>query len=166
MDSVCGNMFFYFPLVKEKFSIPLDTLLKVTDETGTEVDQDVFADLTTSKDICFVIEDECDCKCFPVVWEVFKNYFNGIYRDYILNKTFTVFTASFSNLSSPSLTDTMSMSSSSKESDSDGFNPFKRIRREEALQDSAAKDVRHTLSPPPPLIHQNVVLFTVITVAI
>ncbi|KAG9260186.1 hypothetical protein AMEX_G16206 [Astyanax mexicanus] len=95
--------------VKEKFSIPLDTLLKVTDETGTEVDQDVFADLTTSKDICFIIENECD--------------------------------SSYSNLSSPSLTDTISMSSSSKESDSDGFNPFKRIRREEALQDSAAKDL-------------------------
>ncbi|KAI4885544.1 hypothetical protein NFI96_007003 [Prochilodus magdalenae] len=96
--------------VTEKFSIPLDALLKVTDETGTEVDQNVFADLTVSKDICFVIHDD-------------SNY-------------------SATKPSSPSLTDTMSLTSSSKDSDSDVFYPVKRIRREEEmLQSSAAKDL-------------------------
>ncbi|XP_072554152.1 uncharacterized protein [Paramormyrops kingsleyae] len=46
--------------VKVKFTIPSNKVVKVTDDTGTEVDEDVFADLLTSKDICFVILDDSD----------------------------------------------------------------------------------------------------------
>ncbi|KAJ8355211.1 hypothetical protein AAFF_G00085980, partial [Aldrovandia affinis] len=44
--------------VKEKFSIPVDNILTVEDETGTEVDNDMFPDLLTTNGICFVIKNE------------------------------------------------------------------------------------------------------------
>ncbi|KAJ8369787.1 hypothetical protein SKAU_G00098150 [Synaphobranchus kaupii] len=44
--------------VKDKFSIPEDNILSVEDETGTEVDNDVFPDLLTTNGICFVIKNE------------------------------------------------------------------------------------------------------------
>lgn len=40
--------------VQEKFLIPEDTILKVTDDHGVEVDEDVFPELA-AKEICFVI---------------------------------------------------------------------------------------------------------------
>ncbi|KAK1883957.1 RuBisCO large subunit-binding protein subunit alpha chloroplastic [Dissostichus eleginoides] len=44
--------------VKERFSIPVDNILSVEDETGTEVDDYAFPDLLTTSGICFVIKDE------------------------------------------------------------------------------------------------------------
>ncbi|KAI9542231.1 hypothetical protein NQZ68_022285 [Dissostichus eleginoides] len=44
--------------VKERFSIPVNNILSVEDETGTEVDDYAFPDLLTTSGICFVIKDE------------------------------------------------------------------------------------------------------------
>ncbi|KAK1877774.1 UPF0648 protein C3H5.09c [Dissostichus eleginoides] len=44
--------------VKERFSIPVDNILSVEDETGTKVDDYAFPDLLTTSGICFVIKDE------------------------------------------------------------------------------------------------------------
>ncbi|KAI9532159.1 hypothetical protein NQZ68_034364 [Dissostichus eleginoides] len=44
--------------MKERFSIPVDNILSVEDETGTEVDDYAFPDLLTTSGICFVIKDE------------------------------------------------------------------------------------------------------------
>nr|XP_033957513.1 uncharacterized protein LOC117460296 isoform X1 [Pseudochaenichthys georgianus]XP_033957514.1 uncharacterized protein LOC117460296 isoform X1 [Pseudochaenichthys georgianus] len=44
--------------VKERFSIHVDSILSVEDETGTEVDDYAFPDLLTTSGICFVIKDE------------------------------------------------------------------------------------------------------------
>ena len=45
-------------LVKDKFAIPEGNVFSVEDETGTEVDKDVFPDLLTTTEICFVIKDQ------------------------------------------------------------------------------------------------------------
>lgn len=47
----------YFPsfAVKEKFSLPQDLVITVTDETGTEVDEDVFPDLMSTSGLLLVI---------------------------------------------------------------------------------------------------------------
>lgn len=44
------------PLLGEKFSIPVDKIAEEGD-SDTEVDEAVFADLSTSEGICFVIKD-------------------------------------------------------------------------------------------------------------
>lgn len=41
--------------VKEKFSLPQDLVITVTDETGTEVDEDVFPDLMSTSGLLLVI---------------------------------------------------------------------------------------------------------------
>ena len=41
--------------MQQKFLIPENTMLKVTDEQGIEVDEDVFPEVATVQDICFVI---------------------------------------------------------------------------------------------------------------
>lgn len=43
--------------MKEKFSIPEDLAVTVTDDTGTEVDKDVFPDLMTISGLVFVINE-------------------------------------------------------------------------------------------------------------
>ncbi|KAL1248825.1 hypothetical protein QQF64_022143 [Cirrhinus molitorella] len=43
--------------VKEKFSIPDNLAVTVTDETGTEVDKDVFPDVVTTSGLVFVINE-------------------------------------------------------------------------------------------------------------
>jgi len=43
--------------VKEKFSIQEDLAVTVTDDTGTEVDKDVFPDLMTTSGLVFVIHE-------------------------------------------------------------------------------------------------------------
>ena len=43
-----------YALVQQKFLIPEDTVLQVTDEQGIEVDEDVFPELAR-KDVCLVI---------------------------------------------------------------------------------------------------------------
>lgn len=49
--------------MKVKFTIPSDKMVKVRDDTGTEVDQDVFPDLVTLKHICFGILDAAAGRC-------------------------------------------------------------------------------------------------------
>ncbi|KAI4809751.1 hypothetical protein KUCAC02_018616 [Chaenocephalus aceratus] len=46
--------------MKERFSIHVDSILSVEDETGTEVDDYAFPDLLTTSGICFVIKDETE----------------------------------------------------------------------------------------------------------
>ncbi|KAF5880260.1 uncharacterized protein DAT39_023238, partial [Clarias magur] len=46
---------------REKFSIPVSKIT-VEDDSGTEVDNEVFADLSTMEGICFVIDDSHDDK--------------------------------------------------------------------------------------------------------
>ncbi|KAK1893492.1 E3 ubiquitin-protein ligase HERC2 [Dissostichus eleginoides] len=46
--------------VQQKFLIPENTMLKVTDEQGIEVDEDVFPEVATVQDICFVIYTDYD----------------------------------------------------------------------------------------------------------
>lgn len=98
--------------VKEKFSIPEDVAVTVTDETGTEVDKDVFPDLATTSGLIFVINDEMrgDGPSTP--------------------------------RSSVSLdTDTVSVTSKSSE-DSDWFSPKRfRQDEDEASQSSQARDL-------------------------
>ncbi|KAF6719857.1 hypothetical protein FQA47_000177, partial [Oryzias melastigma] len=45
----------FLSAVQEKFLIPETTTLKVTDDQGVEVDEDVFSEVATSKEICFLI---------------------------------------------------------------------------------------------------------------
>lgn len=45
--------------MREKFSIHVDKIT-VEDDSGTEVDEAVFAELCTMEGICFVIKDSCD----------------------------------------------------------------------------------------------------------
>ncbi|KAF5888162.1 uncharacterized protein DAT39_022001, partial [Clarias magur] len=47
--------------VREKFSIPVSKIT-VEDDSGPEVDNEVFADLSTMDGICFVINDSHDDK--------------------------------------------------------------------------------------------------------
>lgn len=50
--------------VKQKFSIPSDSEIHVLDDTGTEVDEDVFCDVLDVKpDTVFMVKDIIDCKC-------------------------------------------------------------------------------------------------------
>lgn len=51
---------YLFFVVKEKFSIPEDLAVTVTDETGTEVDKDVFPDVVTTSGLIFVINELID----------------------------------------------------------------------------------------------------------
>ncbi|XP_035259267.1 uncharacterized protein LOC118219872 isoform X2 [Anguilla anguilla] len=44
--------------VKRKFSVPEDKVVRVTDDLGTEVDEDVFPELATVEDMCFVIHTD------------------------------------------------------------------------------------------------------------
>lgn len=44
--------------MKDKFAIPEGNVFSAEDETGTEVDKDVFPDLLTTTGICFVIKDQ------------------------------------------------------------------------------------------------------------
>ncbi|XP_064180778.1 uncharacterized protein LOC135249261 isoform X3 [Anguilla rostrata] len=44
--------------VKQKFSVPEDKVVRVTDDLGTEVDEDVFPELATVEDMCFVIHTD------------------------------------------------------------------------------------------------------------
>ena len=43
--------------MKENFSIPEGLAVTVTDETGTEVDKDVFPDVETTSGLIFVINE-------------------------------------------------------------------------------------------------------------
>lgn len=45
--------------MREKFSIPVHTIT-VEDDSGTEVDETVFAELSTAEGICLVIKDSHD----------------------------------------------------------------------------------------------------------
>ncbi|KAF6731778.1 hypothetical protein FQA47_020770, partial [Oryzias melastigma] len=89
----------FLSAVQEKFLIPETTTLKVTDDQGVEVDEDVFSEVATSKEICFLI-----------------------YTPNVL----TVPEQECGRPSSPSLTDTLSLSSclSSDTSDSGGNQPM------------------------------------------
>ncbi|KAF6732836.1 hypothetical protein FQA47_005393, partial [Oryzias melastigma] len=89
----------FLSAVQEKFLIPETTTLKVTDDQGVEVDEDVFSEVATSNEICFLI-----------------------YTPNVL----TVPEQECGRPSSPSLTDTLSLSSclSSDTSDSGGNQPM------------------------------------------
>lgn len=52
LEEVCFSDF--LSAVQEKFLIPEDTILRVTDDRGVEVDEDVFPELA-AKEVCFVI---------------------------------------------------------------------------------------------------------------
>ena len=41
--------------MQQKFLIPENTVIKATDEHGIEVDEDVFPELATVQEVCFVI---------------------------------------------------------------------------------------------------------------
>lgn len=45
-------------VVQQKFLIPENTTLKVTDDQGIEVDEDVFSELATTKEMCFIIHND------------------------------------------------------------------------------------------------------------
>lgn len=45
--------------MREKFSIPVDKIT-VKDDSGTEMDEALFADLSAVSEICFVIKDNHD----------------------------------------------------------------------------------------------------------
>ncbi|XP_073795644.1 uncharacterized protein sb:cb449 isoform X3 [Danio rerio] len=102
--------------VKEKFSLPQDLVITVTDETGTEVDEDVFPDLMSTSGLLLVIN--------------------------ALNDSVLTLTGPSTPQSSASFdTDTLSLTSKSSE-DSDWFSP-KRFRKDEdeASQNSQARDL-------------------------
>ncbi|KAI7793219.1 hypothetical protein IRJ41_008801 [Triplophysa rosa] len=98
--------------VRETFSIPVNKIT-VEDDSGTEVDETVFAELSTVNGICFVLKDGHD-------------------NDSGASQS----TPSLSSCSGSSL------SVSSGSSDNDVSRQSKRMRRdEEALQSSVAKDL-------------------------
>ncbi|XP_034740124.1 uncharacterized protein LOC117952118 [Etheostoma cragini] len=85
----------FISAVQQKFLIPESTPLKVTNEQGIEVDEDVFPELATAKEVCFVIYTDNDAAVLQQESE---------------------------GPSSPSLTDTLSISSSLSSNTSDaGF---------------------------------------------
>lgn len=58
--------------MREKFSIPVK--VSVEDDSGTEVDETVFAELSTVEGICFVIKDCQDDGIILLIY--FPYYFN------------------------------------------------------------------------------------------
>lgn len=58
ISEACFDLF--LAEVKEKFSIPDDLAITVTDETGTEVDKDVFPDLMSTSGLVLVINELTD----------------------------------------------------------------------------------------------------------
>ncbi|XP_041644674.1 uncharacterized protein LOC121510612 [Cheilinus undulatus] len=105
---MCERSIYCFVPVHEKFLIPEDRKLKVTDDQGTEVDEDVFPELATVKDICFIICIDDDL--LPA--DLSKKMADTV----DLGKYITLTTCDFTLLwqgeasSSPSLTDTLSIS--------------------------------------------------------
>ncbi|XP_048011227.1 uncharacterized protein LOC125244888 [Megalobrama amblycephala] len=111
------NFHFVFP-VKQKFDISTDHKVYLADETGTEVDEDVFADIIEQKaDTLWMVVDAVAVADSPA------------YTSY----------ASSNETDSPSL-HSVASSSDTQPSDSDGpFFPPKRARSDDHLQE--AKEV-------------------------
>ncbi|TDH05613.1 hypothetical protein EPR50_G00124220 [Perca flavescens] len=111
----------FISAVQQKFLIPESTPLKVTDEQGIEVDEDVFPELATAKEICFVIYSENE---IPLL-ESFTNTTNCADLTEFVTLTpcdVPVLQQEREGPSSPSLTDTLSISSSLSSDTSDaGF---------------------------------------------
>ena len=61
--------------MQQKFLIPEDTVLQVTDDQGIEVDEDVFPELAR-KDVCFAISIK-DGKMIVHLWVFFYVYVWG-----------------------------------------------------------------------------------------
>ncbi|RVE58916.1 hypothetical protein OJAV_G00199160 [Oryzias javanicus] len=106
--------------VQEKFLIPETTTLKVTDDQGVEVDEDVFPEVATSKEICFLIYTPNE----PSAEESSQAFGCSDQSEYVTLKpcVLTEPQQECERPSSPSLTDTLSLSSclSSDTSDSGG----------------------------------------------
>ncbi|XP_077054748.1 uncharacterized protein LOC143740866 isoform X2 [Siphateles boraxobius] len=119
LEEVCFTDF--LSAVQQKFLIPENTELKVTDDQGIEVDEDVFPELATTKEMCFFIHTDDELP-FP---EKSKNStdFSDLTEfgatsnltEYVTLTTcdMTVLQQAVEGYSSPSLTDTLSVSSSS-----------------------------------------------------
>nr|XP_021328873.1 uncharacterized protein LOC110439036 [Danio rerio] len=113
--------------VQQKFLIPEDTTLKVTDDHGIEVDEDVFPELVTNKEMCFIIHTDDELP-FAETSKGSTDFSDLTEFGASSNQTeyVTVTTCDLTVLqqgvvevpSSPSLTDTLSVSSSLSSSDS------------------------------------------------
>ncbi|XP_039509572.1 uncharacterized protein LOC120464265, partial [Pimephales promelas] len=119
LDEVCFT--YFLSAVQQKFLIPENKELKVTDDQGIEVDEDAFPDLATTKEMCFFIHTNDEIP-FP---EKSKNStdlsdlteFGAISNltEYVTLTTcdMTVLQQAVEGYSSPSPSDTLSISSSS-----------------------------------------------------
>nr|XP_001334318.4 uncharacterized protein LOC794378 [Danio rerio] len=113
--------------VQQKFLIAEDTTLKVTDDHGIEVDEDVFPELATNKEMCFIIHTDDELP-FAETSKGSTDFSDLTEFGASSNQTeyVTVTTCDLTVLqqgvvevpSSPSLTDTLSVSSSLSSSDS------------------------------------------------
>ncbi|XP_056305637.1 uncharacterized protein LOC130217549 [Danio aesculapii] len=125
LEEVCFLDF--LSAVQQKFLIPEDTTLKVTDDHGVEVDEDVFPELATNKEMCFIIHTD-DELLFAETSKGSTDFSDLTEFGASSNHTeyVTVTTCDLTVLqqgvvqvpSSPSLTDTLSVSSSLSSSDS------------------------------------------------
>ncbi|XP_076737765.1 uncharacterized protein LOC112431673 [Maylandia zebra] len=101
--------------VQQKFLIPENAALKVTDEQGIEVDEDIFPELAAVKEVCFVIDTAED---------ILETQSSKKLRDcsdltHYVTLTpcdLTVLKQHVEEPSSPSLTDTLSVSTTSSQS--------------------------------------------------
>ncbi|XDV15963.1 hypothetical protein PO909_015874 [Leuciscus waleckii] len=118
LEEVCFSDF--LSAVQKKFLIPENTTLKVTDDQGIEVDEDIFPELAMTKEMCFFIHTDDE---LPFA-ETFKNSadFSDLTEfgassnltDYVTLTTcdLTVLQQGVEGPTSPSLTDTFSVSGS------------------------------------------------------
>ncbi|XP_041845943.1 uncharacterized protein LOC121642930 isoform X2 [Melanotaenia boesemani] len=108
----------FITAVQQKFLIPETTPLRVTDDQGVEVDEDVFPDLATAKEICFFIYTDQD---LPVAEASMISTECSDLTEYVTLTTcdLTVLQQEDDRTSSPSLTDTVSVSSSLSSETSD-----------------------------------------------
>nr|XP_024654248.1 uncharacterized protein LOC106676715 [Maylandia zebra] len=105
----------FMSAVQQKFLIPENAALKVTDEQGIEVDEDVFPELAGVKEVCFVIYTAEDI----LETESSKKLRDCSDLTHYVTLTpcdLTVLKQHVEEPSSPSLTDTLSVSTTSSQS--------------------------------------------------
>ncbi|XP_026079285.1 uncharacterized protein LOC113056689 [Carassius auratus] len=125
LEEVCFSDF--LSAVQQKFMISENTTLKVTDDQGIEVDEDVFPELATTKEMCFIIHTD-DELLFAETSKNSVDFSDLTEFGASSNQTeyVTLTTCDLTVLqqgvvegpSSPSLTDTLSVSSRLSSSDS------------------------------------------------
>ncbi|XP_026008744.1 uncharacterized protein LOC113012659 [Astatotilapia calliptera] len=101
--------------VQQKFLIPENGALKVTDEQGTEVDEDVFPELAAVKEVCSVIytaEDILETQSSKKL----RDCSDLTHYVTLTPCDLTVLKQHVEEPSSPSLTDTLSVSTTSSQS--------------------------------------------------